>query len=51
MCIFTYELFFLYSSAFVFEFCKFICWSVTVNLLATALFHVYVPLLDSMHDF
>jgi hypothetical protein len=43
--------FFMYVGAFVFEFYKLICWSIIVNLLATALFYVYVPLLKSMHVF
>jgi ABC-type thiamin/hydroxymethylpyrimidine transport system permease subunit len=51
MCSFTYELFFMYARVYVFEFYKLICWSINVNLLATALFHVYVPLLNSMHVF
>jgi hypothetical protein len=51
MCSFTYDLFFMYARASVFEFYKLIYWSFDVNRLAIALFHVYVPLLNSMHVF
>jgi hypothetical protein len=51
MCSFSDVLFFMYASASVFEFYKLICLSINVNLLAIALFHDYVPLLNSMHVF
>jgi hypothetical protein len=51
MCSFTYELFFMYARASVFEFYKLTCWSVNVNLFAAALFQDDVPLLNSMHVF